>query len=687
MDTKKGLKIVCIILAFISARAIAITPTDDATVDDFYPDNNNGDAGSTIVRCINLNPGELDTLLKFDLSSVPPTASVKSATLGLYYWHYNDTNPTGRQLNLYRITSAWSEVTVTWNSRPSFNATVIDSDTVPASYGWMTWNVASSAQAFINGTNPNYGWQIMDTAASGNSMIYFRTKDYADSGYHPYLQLDLDIIFVDENAVGANDGSNWTDAYTDLQDALSVAVSGDEIWVANGTYKPDQGSGNRSATFQLINGVKLYGGFAGGEMALDQRDWENNVTTLSGDVGTGGTISDNSQNVVYTPSAGSTTVIDGFTITAGNNTNSTGGGGMLTSGSPKISNCIFTENSTNFYGGGLFSMSSSPIIGNCEFINNSAYEGGGMYIYEGGPTVTNCTFFENEAERYGGGMATADTINMKVTKCIFSDNVAESGGGMANDGSSPAIVNCIFNDNYTTTGSGGGLRNNEESSPALVNCAFVNNSATASGGGIFNRGESHDDDSAPTLVNCSFGNNSAGMSAGGMYTDNSDEEDDPTVTNCIFWGNTAGFGTVIDQQIDGDSSVVTFSCIQDDNPDDTSIPFGGAANSNIDDDPLFRNAVAGDVRLSGDSPCIEAGNDSAVPADSTDLDEDSNTSEQTPLDLDLRFRFADGNCDDTSIVDMGAYELIWIYLGDLDNDCDVDFSDFGIFSSNWLTGR
>ena len=71
-------------------------------------------------------------------------------------------------------------------------------------------------------------------------------------------------IYVDDSATGANDGSNWTNAYNYLQDALAVASSGDKIWVAQGKYKPDQGAGktpgDQTATFQLKNGVILKGG-------------------------------------------------------------------------------------------------------------------------------------------------------------------------------------------------------------------------------------------------------------------------------------------------------------------------------------------------------------------------------------------------------------------------------------------
>ena len=96
------------------------------------------------------------------------------------------------------------------------------------------------------------------------------------------------VIYVDDDASLGGDGQIWETAYKYLQDALTAAESGDEIWVIEGTYKPDQGAGivpgDREATFQLINGVAMYGGFAGGETSRDQRDAVTNVTILSGDL-------------------------------------------------------------------------------------------------------------------------------------------------------------------------------------------------------------------------------------------------------------------------------------------------------------------------------------------------------------------------------------------------------------------
>lgn len=92
------------------------------------------------------------------------------------------------------------------------------------------------------------------------------------------------VIFVKADALGNNDGSSWENAFTDLQDALAASEGGDQIWVATATYKPDSSAGDRTATFQLLSGVGLYGGVAGGETELDRREPDVNVTVLSGDL-------------------------------------------------------------------------------------------------------------------------------------------------------------------------------------------------------------------------------------------------------------------------------------------------------------------------------------------------------------------------------------------------------------------
>ena len=237
-------------------------------------------------------------------------------------------------------------------------------------------------------------------------------------------------IYVDSGALGANSGSSWSDAFTDLQDALSLAYSGDEIWVAKGTYKTDAGK-DRRISFVLVDGVGLYGGFAGTETARDQRNWKTNTTTLSGDIGTEDDDSDNSYHVVKCGDVTGMTVLDGFTIYGGNADKidpDNRGGGMYTTAKDnlEVNNCNFSDNYSLNEGGGLFN-SGSPTVMNCTFSGNYASSGGWMYNDDSISTVTNCTFIQNRRFEHGHGSGIFNdgeaVLNIKNT--ILSDNVAE----------------------------------------------------------------------------------------------------------------------------------------------------------------------------------------------------------------------------------------------------------------------
>ena len=293
-------------------------------------------------------------------------------------------------------------------------------------------------------------------------------------------------IYVKADASGDNNGSSWTHAYTDLQVALSSAISGDQIWVASGTYYPTTGT-DQSATFTLANGVSIYGGFAGTETLLTERDLDVNVTTLSGDIGTVST--DNSYHVVTGDGTGNTAVLDGFTISGGNavgDLTSPWGGGMYNLvGSPTLSNLVFSDNTAS-YGGGMFNYNSSPILTKVTFDNNSANRAGGMYnILGSNPTLTDVTFSGNSASLRGGGMTTAEGSNPTLTNVTFTGNTASFGGAIHNsfDGN-PTLTNVTISGN-TATSSGGAIYN-EDSSPTIINSILYGNS----GGEIHNAGSS-----------------------------------------------------------------------------------------------------------------------------------------------------------------------------------------------------
>jgi hypothetical protein len=162
---------------------------------------------------------------------------------------------------------------------------------------------------------------------------------------------------------GTGDCSSWENACT-LQTALTDAVSGNEIWVAAGTHKPTTGA-DRSATFQLKEGVAIYGGFVGTESARDQRDPAVNLTILSGDLnGDDLGFTNNIENVYHVVMGATGATLDGFTITAGNANGSSpanrGGGMYNQASSPTLTNITFSVNSAILGGGGMYNDSSSP---------------------------------------------------------------------------------------------------------------------------------------------------------------------------------------------------------------------------------------------------------------------------------------------------------------------------------------
>jgi predicted outer membrane repeat protein len=366
------------------------------------------------------------------------------------------------------------------------------------------------------------------------------------------------IIYVDDDAIGLNDGTSWENAYTYLQDALTDANSAEkpiEIRVAQGTYKPDQGagqtSGEREATFQLINGVFLAGGYAGiGADNPNVRDFELYETILSGDLNCDDTNvadpcdlldepsrAENSYHVVTSSNTNETAILDGFIITSGN-ANGTlfsgldrGGGIYNYDSNLSVTNCIFNSNSAEYLGGGAFNIyNNNYSLENCIFSGNAASHGGGTFNCQSNTTMKNCRFSGNSAIYEGGGMYN-EISEPTLIDCTFSENKAldSRGGGMKNYCTNLRLINCIFSENVS--GYAGGGINNYHSEPVLNNCTFSGNMAMNDGGGMYN-----DHNSNSTLINCSFSDNSSKRMGGGIYNSSSDL----IMNTCSFNGNQAG---------------------------------------------------------------------------------------------------------------------------------------------------
>ncbi len=274
------------------------------------------------------------------------------------------------------------------------------------------------------------------------------------------------VLYVDDSAAGANNGTSWADAFTDLQAAIAAATPGSQVWVAEGVYKPTQGL-DRSVSFELSD-IQLYGGFAGYEQSLAERAGLFDTTILSGDLagddgpGFSG-YDENSYHVVVTgpfPTIDDEW-LDGFTARGGN-ANGTG---------------------VDAVGGGLYVASIDAMtLRNCRFVaNRSLGPGGGLHAYGLG-AIESCWFVGNESG-VGGGGAWIESLFEGYTfrQCWFLGNRALGSGGGGVLAISASFVGCVFSGNSAdgaSSGGGGGLRSVYW--PILIRCTLVGNTALGS---------------------------------------------------------------------------------------------------------------------------------------------------------------------------------------------------------------
>lgn len=531
---------------------------------------------------------------------------------------------------------------------------------------------------------------------------------------------------MDAAASGANDGTSWTHAYNSIQDALTqAAASGgtiSEIWLAEGTYMPDggyiptngthvPGSGDRTASFDLQGNLALYGGFAGGETLLSQRDIEGNPTILSGDLagddapvpcvqdlpdcegystfcGMDGAclVRSNNEENSYTVvrSTDGIAVLDGFTITAGNANAPAGwlsaaGAGLFCEGRPNVVNCTFRGNWA--FGGAMYlAISARPIVTDCYFIGN---EGGGLVAGSfSRVTITDCRFERNVPD----GLLTYDeNTSAKIERSVFVRN-RRNGIWNFNSGWS-TVRNCEFIENY-----GAGIENypygyarvidsrfignrnsainsTYESSVIAINSVFIGNSTPGNGGAIYTLRPC-----LSRIINCTFSGNVAGLAGGAIFSENNHyfacADSTTEVANSVFWGNLDSGGKVASAPVLADTGAIL-------NVNHSLVQGGWAGPGGvgiIDADPLFVDSLGPDgipgtgdedLRLLFGSPAIDAGDELfLVPWSGTGM------AEEIATDLDGHARVLCG------AVDMGAYEFA---IGDRDCNGTVDLFDVAGF--------
>jgi predicted outer membrane repeat protein len=391
-------------------------------------------------------------------------------------------------------------------------------------------------------------------------------------------------------------------------------------------------------SFNMKNGVALYGGFVGTESALSQRPAsltlaQPSSTTLSGDLGTLNDRIDNSVHIIVNTDLNNTAVLDGFVITGGYldtgvsgvDYNTLQGGGMRNlRSSPSIRNCFFTDNFGSLSpirGSGLYSDATSfPQLTNCTFERNRSSEGAA--IYGDSISLTNCYFSNNSSSGYATVIIKKTAL---VSNCNFNNNsggIGPSGGadgGALQVGEGSVIKNCLFTSN---DGAYGGALSSYRST--ITNCTFRGNLAYgyftarpfAYGGAVY--------DGASTFINCTFSNNEANgriRSGGGAvwagpttsfvncsFAGNKCNRPGGAIVgtaklvNCIIWGN-------IPDGVTSDSTItMTYTDTQDNTP--------GTGNFSLD--PLFVDVAGDNLRLRACSPAIDKG-DNTANSTTTDL--------------------------------------------------------------------
>ena len=392
------------------------------------------------------------------------------------------------------------------------------------------------------------------------------------------------VVYVDADRPGGN-GASWAQAYQTIAAAIQGSGNDETFWIAEGTYLP-------SATLQPRRGSKLYGGFAGNETALSQRNVTAHPVIVDG--------SSTGSRVCYISAIASNVRLDGLTFANGSGVagtlNGQGAGVCVDQSHTDIANCTFNNNHSAIYGGGVFVYRTTASISDCHFNGNSSGGGGGIGTDRAPMTISGCSFSNNHAVvgvGEGGGVRLY-LENYTVEDCVFINNSAGDGGALQLTVSTTTVTRCAFTNNSVTRG-GGGVHLNRgtatfsastftlntspvqggglytfyapvtvedcifymNSSPNggglsldydtgiidyVRRCRFVANTATVGGAGM------HSYARDCVLESCSFENNSAPNGAGlrlhGGIDDTANPDFSSVLYNCTFYGNnaTTGYG-------------------------------------------------------------------------------------------------------------------------------------------------
>lgn len=431
-----------------------------------------------------------------------------------------------------------------------------------------------------------------------------------------------DTLFVNSGKkVTSTDGRSWATAFPDLQTALLYNCNGTyarNIWVAQGTYKPSV-TGAANESFALHSNMRLFGGFAGNETKLDQRDstGATRVTVLSGELQDDNDSTNNTKNVVYIDNADSTAELNGFTIRDGYGGRANSGAGIYCINSNAIlRNLVITHNSGTLIAGGMCILNSGIKLSNSRFLDNASGTGGGLYAVNASiygtvfrhPQLNHVVFENNTAGLGGGGLHNRET-DMALTDVTFTGNKAiHYGGGMMSETGSVILKHVMFKDNLVTdlapvANSGGGLYINGNGNIVLSDVLFANNKANYGGGAYIQMTTG-----TTTFINTTFAGNTAHISGNTAYH----YEGELRLRNCIL-DTTANNNGDIRSLYSPSSISISSSLFRGGFPP----LFINGGNNLLYKDPMFTDAAGGDYSLMPCSPAINAGNNTFIYAGNT----------------------------------------------------------------------
>ncbi len=538
----------------------------------------------------------------------------------------------------------------------------------------------------VNGVSGNTFYRTL-SGLTGSTTYYYRVRAESNGMFSAPsevkqistlgMNIQNGVLYVRKDQGGT--GESWASPMSELADALYLAkqlndaapATVRQIWVASGKYRPfyradnysNADANDRDNAFVLLNGVSLYGGFAGFESSVNNRQYlplatgvSGGETLLTGKVGLEEIETDNLYHIIVGSgiTAASGVVVDGFIIrdayadgtgditVNGNAIARNNGGGVYNKNSEyELRNVLIQENFITGKGGGVYNENclSGMIINNAQINNNHANSGAGVANISGMPVIKGSTLKNNFASAHGGAVYNDGAGSVIKDLSVLIGNDALSGGGIYNVHSTTYVYNSTITANESDYGAGvfnavsnatvfdrvkikdnlaarlGGAFYIEGDSDAVVsgadsftNCIVTGNNAQEKGGALYYVSGSNalfsGINAGPIFTNCTFDQNIASGEGRFMYYGNAGAAQAPAVfRNSIVMNNNGA--TFVDTSGAGGLDAVIFKNVL------TDATYLGANNNTgnniLASDPLFSNASVGDYTLDTNSPAVNSG--------------------------------------------------------------------------------